>query len=332
MGHESEGCALLEDPATPSQDETLRKQSWQGMKAPIKRMASLRIPHLLLRGLIKAKPGLFTIGRLPAPAHVKAVEANMSDVNFTMLAPDRCILAKELYWGHGQRPGAADQFALDSFGALAREADLVLDIGAYTGIFSLLSARVSLKSQVHAFEIVPEVALAAIANVVANNLAERVTVHLCGVGEPSGNVTMATGAGGSALPDFYSAQMNFAGGVRIPVRGLDNLIPILDPTREARSVLIKLDTEGGEATILENASNFLTRYKPDMLCEILPGKADVATIERILRGHGYRLYRLEDAICRPLSELLPHEKYRDWLFTMLSPSELAGRGLHVAHD
>jgi hypothetical protein len=84
-----------------------RRHSWHGTKALVKRVLSWRVPHYLMRVAATVAGGRIRRERLPAPAHVKAVEASMGGVTFVMNRPDRCIIAKELYWGRGVRPGPA---------------------------------------------------------------------------------------------------------------------------------------------------------------------------------------------------------------------------------
>src|SRR5205085_6717306 len=92
-----------------------RHRSWYGLKRHVKRILSLRVPHAVLRQVVRLFPGLARNGRLPAPAALHEVEGTVRDVTFVMLRPDRCVVAKELYWGHGQRPRTEDAFALELF-------------------------------------------------------------------------------------------------------------------------------------------------------------------------------------------------------------------------
>lgn len=263
--------------------------------------------------------------RLPAPARLEQVTASMAGVTFVMLRPDRCIVAKELYWGDGKRPRAADQFALDLFASLARDARLVLDVGAYTGIFSLLAAKVAPAAQVHAFEVVPLVAEAARENVEANGLTDRVTIHGHGVGKDGDTVLIAEGSGGSALPDFYSTKLHFSDGVPVGVRSLDAIVTELGAPPPA---VVKIDVEGAEDVVLGHAQSFLGSHRPDILCEILPD-ANVTAVQDALAPHGYRFYRVERGALRAQSDLVPNDDFRDWLFSTKDPGDLASQGIAI---
>lgn len=304
-----------------------RKQSWYGAKPLIKRALARPVPHAVMRRVATLLGDRIRRERLPAPASLREVTAQMAGVTFVMQRPDRCIVAKELYWGRGQRPRPEDQLALDTFAVLARDAQLVLDVGAYTGIFSLLAARVSPAAQVHAFEVVPDVAQAALHNMAANDLSERVAVHARGIGKDGDTVQIATGSGGSALPDFYSTKEHFADGVTVDVSSLDAVANGLTTPPPAA---VKIDVEGTEDTVLLHAQSFLGSHRPDILCEILAGVADTEAVQAALAPHGYRYFRVEEHALAPHSELVASERYRDWLFTTRSDADLASVGIPLA--
>ncbi|HEX6337216.1 MAG TPA: FkbM family methyltransferase [Jiangellaceae bacterium] len=303
-----------------------RRHSWYGTKPLVKRLLAQPGIHTLMRGAAAALGDRIHCERLPAPARLREVTATMAGVTFVMLRPDRCIVAKELYWGDGRRPRPEDQFALDVFAALARDARLVLDVGAYTGVFSLVAARVSPEARVHAFEVVPDVAHAAQENVAANGLTGQVTVHSEGIGSEGDTVVIAPGTGGSALPDFYSTKLHFANGVPVDVRSLDAFVAEINVPPPA---VVKIDVEGTENVVLEHAQSFLASHRPDILCEILL-ESDTAGVQAALAPHGYRFYRVERGALSPQPDLVPSWEFRDWLFTPRSSSELAARGIPVA--
>lgn len=310
--------------------DRLRRQSWWGAKRHLKRALSLPPVHAAVRLARPVLPARVHVQRLPAPSNVRSVVADMAGARFVMLRPDRCVVAKELYWGRGRRPEPADQLALDVFGALAREAVVVLDVGAYTGVFSLLSATVNPMARVHAFEVVPEVVKGAFDNVVANDLLARVTVHACGLGRDGETVTVAVGAGGSALPDFYSLRMDFPEGAHVPTRSLDAIWPSLagDLVSSGR-VLMKIDVEGFEDVVLQHGRSMLTEVRPDILCEILYGVANVGAVEEALAGLGYRHLLVTDEGLEARDLLGADPGYRDWLLTTRDDEALAALGIPV---
>ncbi|SDQ48495.1 FkbM family methyltransferase [Quadrisphaera sp. DSM 44207] len=307
-----------------------RRQTWFGAKRFVKAAVSVPgVNRVVRRAVPLVRPGARP-ERLPVPLTVRRVTARMAGVEFVMLGPSRDVVAKELHWGGGRRPGAADQLALDVFAALARDADTVLDVGAYTGVFSLLGARVAPAADVHAFEVVPGNAAAAQANVVANDLLRSITVHVAAVGAvgaDGGAVVVPTGRGGSALPDYWSTAMHFERGVHVPVRSLDSLLPQLDPQGRGRRAVVKVDVEGAEDAVLLGGRELLRRWRPDVLCELLPAQAKVPAVLQALDGLGYRWFLVQDA------ELVEHpvprgdERFRDWLLTPRTDEQLRAAGV-----
>lgn len=301
------------------------QRSWYGVKPFAKRVLERSPMHGAVRGAARLLAGRLPTERLPAPASLDRITARMAGVSFVMLQPDRCIVAKELYWGRGRRPRPSDQLALDVFAALIDEARLVLDVGAYTGVFTLLAAKRSQAAEVHGYEVVPAVAQAARDNLAANGLQDRVTIHDAAIGADGDSVVVDEGSGGSALPDFYSTRMSFSGGTKVQVRSLDAVVRELGVPPPA---VVKIDVEGTEDVVLRHARSFVASYRPDILCEVLPG-GNTPTVQAVLEPHGYRYLRVEEGALRPHAELTPREHYRDWLFTTRGDAELVRLGVPV---
>ncbi len=297
---------------------TGRRRSWYGLKKHAKRFLSMRVPNMALRGALRFAPGLRQTGRLPVPASIKEVEGRAGDVRFVMLRPDRCIIAKELYWGKGVRPQPQDRFAIELFVAVARRSDVVLDIGAYTGIFTLVSTLVNPELEAHAFEIVPEVYRTLFDNCVRNGVLHRTTLHHVGIGEGDALMRVPAESADSALPSFYSSRLHFDTGVLVRFRSLDSLAEITPP---GSRVAIKVDVEGTENQIFQHGQEFLAAFRPEILCEVLPGVAEPSELESLLAPHGYRFHLVREDDLLPMDRISPDERFRDWFFTTQEPPE-----------
>lgn len=116
---------------------------------------------------------------------------------------------------------------------------VVVDVGANLGSFSVLAAKLG-ASRVHAYEPLPRIAQVAEANVAANGLAGRVTVHRAAVGAKAGTGWLADVAAGGA---------HLAGddedGTEVAVVGINELLAELPEVG-----LLKVDCEGGEFDII----------------------------------------------------------------------------------
>lgn len=305
-----------------------RRRSWYGTKRHVKRVLGWRLPNLVMRGALRFAPHLRETGRLPVPASLTEVVGRVNGAEYRMVRPAECVVAKELYWGGGRRPQAADDFALRLFAAAARSATAMFDVGAYTGLFTLAGTSVNPRLKAHAFEIVPEVYHALFDNCVRNRLLTRVTLHPAGVGDPESVISMPAESGDSALPCFYSSELNFADGVPVPVYALDSLTDRVETGGGEARVVMKVDVEGTEAAVFEHGQRFLARHRPDILCEVLP-HADAERLSALLEPHGYRFHLVRDHDLAPAGPLEPDARYRDWFFTTRKAEEFTGLGIPV---
>jgi FkbM family methyltransferase len=306
-----------------------RRRSWYGAKKHLKRALGWRAPNALMRAVVRFAPSIRGTGRLPAPAHVREVEGHVGDARFTMLRPDRCVVAKELYWGKGRRPRAEDDFALQLFATLATKADMVFDIGAYTGIFTLAATSVNPVLQAHAFEIVPEVYAALRENCVRNGILPRVSLHQEGVGAPEGSVRVPTDVSDSALPDFFSTRLHFESGELVKLVSLDSLA---GECPDGARVLIKIDVEGTENEVFRYGQEVVASFGPDILCEVLDGVADAVELQSLLSPHGYRFYLVRAADLLATEAITPDARYRDWFFSRRSAALLRAEGIAIADN
>ena len=334
-----------------------RRQRWFGLKPLVKTGLSARPLHPLLRVAARLVPGI-RAGRLPAPAGLAEVAGTAAGARFVLVDPGRCEIAKEFYWGGGRRPDPADALALDIVTALARRAAVLLDVGAYTGVFTVAAAAANPGLRVHAFEMVPAVVAGLQRNIDRNGIADRVRVHPTGVGASGTRMRVPSGEGGSALPSFYSAHMEFAEGFEVEFLALDDLLAEVDEHAGAGAagaeadrgrgsaggpgsggdagsggdrhegagapgqVVMKIDVEGAEDAVLEHGQELLARHRPDILCEVLHGQADGRALEALLAPNGYRWYlvRADDIAAR--ERIVPDPVHRDWLFSARTPAAL----------
>lgn len=313
---------------------TARRQSWFGLKLPVKKALAQPMLHPLLRTVAPRLRGV-KIGRLPAPIELTEVRGRAGGTDFILVEPFRCEIAKEFYWGRGRRTEPEDAFALDLMVALSADAEAFLDIGAYTGVFTMAVLAANPRARAHAFEIIPAVVAGMEKNIARNGLSDRVTVHPTGVGSPDTWMKVPLGDGGSALPSFYSADMSFDSDAEVRFTSLDALLPdLLEETHRAGvgedlTVTMKVDVEGGENDVFAHGQEFLAALRPDILCEVLDDRAKPRELMRHLGGHGYHYYLVGEDRLFARKTIRPDPQLRDWLFTSKSPEQMRSAGYPV---
>ncbi|MCW2999729.1 MAG: noeI [Solirubrobacterales bacterium] len=177
---------------------------------------------------------------------------------------------------------------------LARSSRVVLDVGANTGLYSLIAGGVSPGCQVHAFEPLGRVADRLRLNA-ALNPSFDIVAHQRAVGAVSGTATIYD-PGGTAT-NCYSASLNpeFMPGVQqesydVEVVALDEFVT----SHQLPSVdLIKIDVEGFEEYVLDGLTQTIQRFRPAILMEFLTDENPRVKQHIVeLMANGYALLHL----------------------------------------
>ncbi len=168
--------------------------------------------------------------------------------------------------------------------ALAPHLRMALDIGANLGFYAatLAAARVATL----AFE--PQPALAdKLRRSAAAMPGVQLTVFEIALGDTTGEVEF----GGHQFHE--GARIGAGGGLRVPVRRLDDLLP---PAYVPAIDFVKIDVEGAEVSAIRGAARLFEAGDPLVMVEIRDGNAyDFAALQ-ILEAQGYARYRLVPAL------------------------------------
>lgn len=159
-----------------------------------------------------------------------------------------------------------------------REGDVVFDIGANAGYYTLLAAQqVGRRGKVVACEPDPGIAAFLRRHVEANRLA-NVTVVQSAVGAESGVARFSRGKGTG------TGRISEAGELTVRVRTLDEL------TRKHGTppTHVKIDVEGGELDVLCGGRETLTHARPTIFLSTHGTEVHDACC-RLLQEHGYFL-------------------------------------------
>jgi len=145
--------------------------------------------------------------------------------------------------------------------------DVIIDVGAHVGIVTMIMARwVGESGHIHAFEPNPVAREALNDHLQLNELADRVTVNSCALGDRIGRTTFySVGTSGiSSLSDAYVDET--AVQIEVPIETLDSYCRSMN----IKPTLIKIDVEGFEFSVLNGARKTLLEYQPSVLVEFHP--------------------------------------------------------------
>lgn len=173
------------------------------------------------------------------------------------------------------------------FQQLVKPGDVVFDIGAHVGYFTMLAAHiVGTSGKVFAFEPLP-VNLAYLKQHQRVNRLKNVEILPLAVGARQEEMTLDL-RGGTGRGRLATGR---ADGLQVKVTSLDAMF---DQGNLPGPDFIKMDIEGAECDALRGASRLLARYRPVILLS-LHGEAGHES-KSILARLGYRLSQVDKSI------------------------------------
>ena len=201
------------------------------------------------------------------------------------------------------------------FCSLVKESRRFLDVGANTGIYSLLACAFNPDCQVDSFEPVPRLFEKLQANVKANSWEHRCRLHQCAVSDQPGTALFHV----PLVDTPTSASLNVNGfrgydgeKIQVTVSTLDDLCFDDGPID-----LMKIDVEGFEDAVLRGMPRIIERDHPSMLIECLPD-GPYKEVEEILNDAGYHFFHVTDEALNPASKIIPDksERFKNYLCTV----------------
>jgi len=178
-----------------------------------------------------------------------------------------------------------------------RPGDVIYDIGANVGFFSLIAARlVGHTGCVYSFEPVAENAASTRENVRLNDL-RNVTLFDIAVGRSSGNaeLLLTEWDGGSSLSTSAVKPTEPISRRNVRVVALDHIV---EQEKLRRPSFVKIDVEGAELDVLYGMSGTIANSKPILLYEIDDGNKDSfqrrwSELDAYVSNLGYDVTHLE---------------------------------------
>lgn len=229
-------------------------------------------------------------------------------------------VSNQVFWRGwaGYEPETASLFY-----RLAEKSAVTFDIGAYVGFFTLLAAQANPNAKVFAFEPMAKIYERLKQHIELNSLSNAEAIFGA-VGNEEGEAEFFH-VEGYDLPTSSSLSFDF-------VKNTENIISTkvkvfqLDKFAQEKGIetvnLMKIDTETTEPDVLLGAMNLLKNNHPDIICEVLKGRAEGQKLKEILQPLGYKFYLLTPEGAIEHQEIEGHPEYLNYLFTVNTSQEI----------
>ncbi|MEZ4685399.1 MAG: FkbM family methyltransferase [Bacteroidia bacterium] len=204
------------------------------------------------------------------------------------------FLENELFW-LGEKDFDWEKTSREIWGEACENADVILDIGANTGLYSLFAKAANPAATVFAFEPQPNIFSflqkqnqlngfdIQCRQLALSNQQGELPFYNYGDDAFDTNNTTA----GSLNPDWRSENQQQ---IMVPVT---RLADFLDQENIAKVDLIKIDVETLEPEVLEGYGELLKIHRPNMLIEIQSEEIG-ARVARLLEGADYQLFKIKE--------------------------------------
>lgn len=189
-------------------------------------------------------------------------------------------IARVIYW---RGVSAWEEETLDVFCHIAKQSRVVVDVGANTGIYTMMACAANPAATVYAFEPVPRIYVRLRENVRINQWQDRCVLSPVALSNVNGRATFHVPH--YELPSSASLhQEGFHGMagdlIEVDVRTFDQLHPL------QQIDLVKIDVEGFEDKVLLGMAESLAASRPALIVECNPG-GPLKEVQDILSRHSY---------------------------------------------
>lgn len=275
------------------------------MKKIIVRILNVKIINIVILGIYSLCKAIFPIKylkifhRLPV---IKKVRIHQDGFNiFYMISDGKDTIAKSIYW-EGLR--AYEPRTLRLLTHLLKESNSFYDIGANTGLFSLLAASSDNINNVYSFEPL-DIAYNLFQSNISINEINKITLHKIALSNFNGESIFNVNKTDSDIPLGASLRNDvieneIAESIKVKALMLDTFI---NENNIASMDLLKIDTEGTEDLVIQGGLESIDRFRPVMICEVLSHTKTEDKIHALLDAKKYEYFFVNDEILEKVEKL-----------------------------
>lgn len=234
------------------------------------------------------------------------------DLSFYMLTDGGDSIASRMYL-YGSNSFEPESLEIFTKLVALSSVEIVFDVGANTGIYSLAASSKDANAQVFSFEPMPDIFRRLTGNIECNSFSNVYAKDIA-LSDQNGHVnfyyipaiTVPTG-GSAAKKDWPGVQE-----ILVKCSSIDSFC---SSQNIDQIDLIKLDTEMTEPAVLRGGAEVITRCKPFIICEVLD-EGSSNDLTKFLQPLGYLFFHINSSglIEKEVISHDPSYKFANYLF------------------
>lgn len=217
------------------------------------------------------------------------MECAVAEHRFVIFTANDDVVGWEFLW-----TGTYESRVTEAWLEIARNAEIVLDVGAYTGVMSIVACLANPRVRVIAFEPMLSTVERLRINLKANRLSSRVDVHTVALSNKEGrtviNMPRPKGFLGTGNSIGKKPGIPTVAKTEVDRVTLDEQAPSV-LSSEAVIDGIKLDVEGHELEALQGMQHTIASQRPTLIVEVWPHES--SQIGRFFAQMNYRRTQLQ---------------------------------------
>jgi FkbM family methyltransferase len=231
------------------------------------------------------------------------------------------LIENEIFW-EGLN-GGWEKVSLGLWIKLCQKADVVVDIGANTGVYSLVAKALNKNSVVYALEPVKRV----FEKLCENNVLNHYDIHCLPIAasDSTGKAVIYD----TADEHTYSVTVNKnlnpeTEGLFVTEIETTTLDDLIEKEKLTKIYLIKIDVETHEVEVMRGFQRHIRHFKPTLLIEILTDEVG-AKVQQLLEGLGYLYFNIHEVNGVKQVEHITKSNYYNYL--ICTPAVASDLGL-----
>ena len=188
--------------------------------------------------------------------------------------------------------GGWEKISMQYWIKLSRSSKVILDIGANTGVYSLVTKSVNPLSKVYAFEPLKQMFKKLVFNNELNNF-DIACIAKAASDKNGKAIIYETGADHVAAASLNGEIRHYGNlDVETEIEAI-TLDAFIDENNVGKVDLIKADVECHEPNVLEGYKKYLPLHRPDFLIEVLTDEVG-EKLQKIFDGFQYHYFNIDD--------------------------------------